>query len=411
MCTLPHEACVARPLLALLFLLLLPACGDGDASEVPSWTVRDSVGIRIVENRGPTWPPGTAWRLGEAPLLHIGADQADLDQQFYEVMAVRVLNDGGVVVAEESGQIRFYGPDGVLRHRTGASGDGPGEYRDAGRVWLLPGDSVLVFDRSLRRLSLLSPDGTYQGSTRLEHHEGDLPDPVLVLRDGSLLARADRFMFGSGTAEGLHRDTVSYVRYDRDGRLLASIGELLGEERFVVRADGATLAGSSPFTRNALVAPWDEGFAYATGLGHEVELRDGSGRLKGLLRRNRDVRAVRKEDRQRYAWELARDVEDEEDGLRWIRLQERMPWPDAFPTMTAMHGDAGGNLWLRAFTWPGDPEVSWTVFDGEGRELGDVTLPTAFTIHDIMEDRVAGVLRDELEVEHVQIWSLVKPEG
>ena len=48
----------------------------------------------------------------------------------------------------------------------GRSGEGPGEFRYVFDLMLLPGDSLLVLDRSLQRVTVLDPDGKYAWSSR-----------------------------------------------------------------------------------------------------------------------------------------------------------------------------------------------------------------------------------------------------
>jgi len=56
---------------ALLFFAMVAACdrelAEGGAGGVPEPVVRDSVGVRIVEN-GQVPPPG-GWRMGTSPLF------------------------------------------------------------------------------------------------------------------------------------------------------------------------------------------------------------------------------------------------------------------------------------------------------------------------------------------------------
>ena len=55
-------------------------------------------------------------------------------------------------------------------------------------------------------------------------------------------------------------------------------------------------------------------------------------------------------------------------------------------------------------------DPSWSVFDADGVWLGVTTLPSGFTPMDIDTDYVLGLWRDADEVEHVQLYELIKPE-
>jgi hypothetical protein len=68
--------------------------------------------------------------------------------------------------------------------------------------------------------------------------------------------------------------------------------------------------------------------------------------------------------------------------------------------------DPDGNLWVLAYTRPGDERRSWTVFAPEGRALGTVETPPGLRIMEIGADYVLGVWRDDLDVEHVRMYRL-----
>ncbi|NIY09436.1 MAG: hypothetical protein GWN02_14640 [Gemmatimonadetes bacterium] len=58
---------------------------------------------------------------------------------------------------------------------------------------------------------------------------------------------------------------------------------------------------------------------------------------------------------------------------------------------------------------PGDTARVWTVFDPDGRWLGDVVVPTELRVTDVGEDYVLGVWRDADGVQTIRSFELVKP--
>ena len=70
--------------------------------------------------------------------------------------------------------------------------------------------------------------------------------------------------------------------------------------------------------------------------------------------------------------------------------------------------DRGGNLWVEAYRRPGDSVPRWTVFDAQGVMLGAVAVPDLFEIMDVGDDYVLGKWVDELDIEHVQMYELMK---
>jgi hypothetical protein len=69
---------------------------------------------------------------------------------------------------------------------------------------------------------------------------------------------------------------------------------------------------------------------------------------------------------------------------------------------------ADGDLWVADYRRPSDTQPRWTVFDSTGQMLGAVAMPERFTPYDIGADYVLGTWRDELDVEHVQLYALEK---
>ena len=71
--------------------------------------------------------------------------------------------------------------------------------------------------------------------------------------------------------------------------------------------------------------------------------------------------------------------------------------------------DAKGNLWVQEYETRDESEPQWSVFDTEGVLQGTLSVPTGVTLTDIGDDYVLGHWRDDLDVEHVRMYALVKP--
>ena len=85
-----------------------------------------------------------------------------------------------------------------------------------------------------------------------------------------------------------------------------------------------------------------------------------------------------------------------------------MPFPEQFPAYGSLAVDAAGNLWVEEYQRPGDERPRWTVFDSSGRMLGVVEMPERFTIYQIGGTFVLGRWTDEMDVEHVRLYGLLK---
>ena len=99
------------------------------------------------------------------------------------------------------------------------------------------------------------------------------------------------------------------------------------------------------------------------------------------------------------------------------KMFEEMPFPKTMPAFGSSRSsertfrvDAEANVWIMEYNRPGDDEKRWTVFDSAGMLLGTLRVPDDLIILAIGGDYVLGVRRDELDVEQVVMYELVKPD-
>lgn len=132
-----------RPQLTALVCTLVigPAGCQPDISTEAGVVERDSAGVRIVESATPAWNEASAWRLGDAPALEIGAvTTTNPAYELSRVASATRLSDGRIVVLEgQSSEIRVFGPDGTHLLTAGGQGGGPGEFNFASRLFALAG--------------------------------------------------------------------------------------------------------------------------------------------------------------------------------------------------------------------------------------------------------------------------------
>jgi hypothetical protein len=114
-----------------LFAIPLAACAT-DTPERLGAVVRDSGGVRIVENTSPQWLESQQWRLTEEPIVDIGGGDT-AEEQLHRVRGAARLSDGRIVVADGGSQeLRFYAPSG--EHERSAGGRGGGRQLGGGRI-------------------------------------------------------------------------------------------------------------------------------------------------------------------------------------------------------------------------------------------------------------------------------------
>ncbi|HKJ92576.1 MAG TPA: hypothetical protein VJ957_05370 [Longimicrobiales bacterium] len=414
----PANGTVARRLLPVAGLLLLAGCGGRAA---PAFVVRDSAGVGIAESRAPAWPAGGGWTLAPDPAVRIGSLDGPPELQFDGVVDALRLPDGRIVVADGgSGEVRFYGSDGAFLRRAGGTGEGPGEFRMISGMGRVGGDSVWVYDYSLRRFTMLPTDG---GAPRVVSVGADLPTLVAVGRtsDGGWVmaeAWAARRLAGGGGASGpggaaqaprtgLRRDPVAYVRIGPDGMLRDTLGLFPGRE-LELRIDaeaGRMMMINVPFAHLSSHAMR----AGRLFIGDETTFDVGEYRPDGTpVRRLRipglDLTLTDDDVQAALQQVLAGLPESARPGIR--ALWRSYDMPPTRPAYSRLVVDAAGDLWVGEYAHRPATARHWRVFDPEGRWLGVVTVPPDFRITCIDEAGVLGVARDSLDVERVSLFPL-----
>jgi hypothetical protein len=196
------------------------------------------------------------------------------------------------------------------------------------------------------------------------------------------------------------RDYVSFFRIGLDGRMLDSIGRFANQ----TVSDGGLLVwgkwGWETVDRNT--------FYYGSADRFEIEHRAMDGRLLRIIRLARPNRPVTAGDIS--AWKAsALEGEDARRIPDYAARLERYRFAETFPAHFYLETDPAGNLWVQEYASDIGEGRRWSVFNPDGRYLGDVDMPERFRLFEIGTDYVLGQWRDEDEVEHVRMYPLIKP--
>jgi hypothetical protein len=400
----------------VLAVMLASAC-SGERALRESVSVRDSSGVRIVENRDVAWSSMAAWSVPTEPLQRLGAADADPGEEFHRVAGGVLLGDDRAVVADGGSQeIRWYGPSGARVARAGGRGQGPGEFSGLAALARMPGDSVLAYDVRLRRFTVLGPAGRLARVASLDvgDHVGmEFPSLEGVLQDGTVLL-AGRIMDTGEMEEGPVRAAMPVYTVAPHGRLADSLRTFHGWEATVIMRRTADFVGPAitarPFDRSTSIAALGSGFAAGTPIAFEYEVFDPRGVLTTIVRLERPPRTLGTGDIEEYTASIESRLRDEA-GRRALRRQaDDWVYPETVPAYGAgLIGDGAGNVWVPGFTVGANPPLRWSVFDRAGRYLGDVDTPARVEVLDISDDRLLGLWRDAFDVEHVHLYAVEKP--
>jgi hypothetical protein len=370
--------------------------------------VRDSAGVVILENPDHgMWPKGGGWSVVEE--LRIGTLGGELDQQFGQVGTVAVNSVGEIFVSDTQAQdVRVFSPEGAYLRTLGGPGSGPGELGPGASVLLIsPGDTLLVPDPRNRRINRYAPDGTSLGSASLN------PERERVLRYNlnPLGAMAVQVRPVRSPNQPVI-DTMDAIR-------IVETSGAFGDTLFRFPSGGLFQGpGIHYFTSEPM---WEITDSLTLLYGVNSEYRIGVYGRDGALRRviSRAFVPTRISDRDIGALFSFLDQAWLDAGVPPSRIEENhslVHFAEFFPAYFFFQEGYQGTLWVQPVRPPGELSEEamarynftedfgasgWEVFDREGRFLGVVEMPPRFQLRVSVENKIYGVLRDELDVQYV----------
>lgn len=390
-----------------LAVVLAAGCADGPESAPPTAAVRDSAGIVVVENRrGPADVEGPLG-VEPDPVFRIGGLDAPSDRQVHQVRGGLILADGSVALFDGSSQeVRVFAADGSPRARWGGEGEGPGEFSGGALLGTRPGDTLVVWDATLRRLSLVDPAEGFVRSVTAESDAGGFPVGLGMLgTDWAVFGGGLFFSSDQGFPEGRFRSDSDYRTLHVGGEAGPPIGSFPGPEMFARVEGGGFSARSLPFGLRTVAAAADSLVWIATGERWELRGWAPGGTLRRIVRAPADPEPVT--DGLIDTWIEAQlaDVDPGDQATQRRALLD-LPTGEHVPPFSDLVAGPGGELWARDGDRPGTASTGWTVIDGAGTLTARLDLPTRWRILAVYRDRILVVDRDELDVEQVRIHRL-----
>lgn len=384
---------------------------------------RDSAGITIVENTGPAWGQGQEWKVGDSVLLDISGTDID------SAVGPAVLSDGRVAIGVAgSREIRIYDASGTLASKLGRQGGGPGEFTNISGLWVGPGDSLLVLDVFVRRLSVIDPSGVYQRSFSLGGASGalmptdgkvDMAIPLGWMGDGTIAGMTLSFAINS-TRQGKYRDTVSALRYEPGGAARDTITRFPGIEmqQVTMSFNGQTFSAPNAVLLGKVTMTTAEGdrFYVAQNNTWEVEVRESDGALLRVIRLPKQpapltpemVEIHRKEALEALGSNAMMRSVPEALKKQITASVEQAVYPETLPFIDGIIIDPARNIWVSEVQSPGTEVRVLAVFDSAGAFQGRVAMPARFRPTVVGADRIYGVWLDPDDVQHVRAYRLQK---
>jgi hypothetical protein len=343
------------------------------------------------------------WRVSERPTLSIGSRDGQGPEVFGLIVGAVRLSSGSVLVADGMGlELRLFSPTGKLLGISGGKGGGPGEFRSIKALHRCAGDSVFVYDPALFRISVFNPDGVFVRTVDLRKSSPNGFPPY------------DFWCHPSGVLTFIHRSTdppngegplrpnveISLVGVNNSA---ISLGTFPASERYF---QGRSV-GPRHLGKETTVAVGSHSVYVGTGDAFEVAVFSLHGERVGTLREARRPIPVTTAQVNAYIKEsIAGAVRANTAGYE--QFFRGLEWPKVYPAYRKLMVDGSDNLWIEEYPIPGRDNRDWTIYDQSGLKLAMITLPRNFRLVEIGRDYVLGVWRDELDVDYLRVYTLIK---
>lgn len=382
-----------------VLLIVSVGCHESNGAS-NSWS-RDSLGVRIsmTDLRDASRMPSCV--LGTSPTVQIGAVMGDTAQELASVSDARRLGDGRIVVLDRGrDNVRVFDATGRLLASFGRQGSGPGEFRFPGRLELLAGDSLAVWDLNLRRITVLDASGGPAREVSFSVSPA-YPTNQFAVLDGDFLVGSRLYQPPKG-AEFVPQSLL-VLRYSPDGTLLDTLSVLPNGKTGWIRAGDFAMVGQPAFGSRALFGSNGTLLYMTAALEPSVEALDSAGRVVASVRWIPPDRTVTEADLRAYRERLLRgpDPATEKQNRLWL---DATPVAKTFPAADAILAGTHGDIWVKRYHRPSADSTVWWSFARDGHFQCRLALADPFTALQFGEGWVLGVRTGKLDVEYVQLW-------
>lgn len=382
--------------------LLAAACA-GESTQV-SVERTDSAGVEIILNR--LSPESLPLRQVAAEPVFGGEPTLD-GPVLVDVRGLARLGDGRIAVASNGTQsVVILDSDAQVVAEFGQEGEGPGEFASVESV-ISADDSLLVYDPSLRRLTVFSESGVL-GRTI------DLSTVAPPRGWSELLPMGDQFVvfgqggFGDQREPGTFRSPTPARLVSRRGSVVAEYGPFPGVEMVITER----LMGLLPFGAALSGTAYPDHLVVGTAEAPQVEYYQSSGALTRIVRWPDERREVSGERFEDFLAFQIQAVPEEQRAATRTRF-ETLPFSDEQPPYLDLLSTDQGEVWVGDYPGPeallpeGPKEPrTWIVIAPDGQLRERIRTPAGFEPLLLTDQRVYGVFTDELGVESVRAYRM-----
>ncbi len=270
------------------------------------------------------------------------------------------------------------------------------------------GDSILVWDPSLQRISVFSSAGDYgrsfpDASVRGTH--ADWPAWKMSSNSQGTVVASMR------NPDDLRPVREGPIRVEMDIQLTSllsgssvDLGRVPGDEFYFMQG---TLA-PRPLGKMTLVAIGDSRVYVAAGDDFGIAVFTLTGKRLAPVGPQQPTVALNRERIDAYIDQAVKASRNGESARGFYRDLE---YPERLPSYSGLLVDANDNLWAEQYAVPGDEAgTTWRVYDQDGNLKTSVQMPRGLEVFEVGSDYVLGVWQDDLGVDFVRKYELTKPD-
>jgi len=393
-----------------ILLVLLGCSGDNVPGE--SVVVRDSAGVRIVENLTPEWPGGSGWTVDSIPEIEIRGDFAEPEHYLFRAYYVVRMSDKRIVVGNRgTNEVFIFDSLGVFIRAEGGPGDGPGEFQRLFGLFRCEHDQLVVLE--LSRLSLLDREAKFLRTIRI------LAPPMPMSRNvDAISADCGAALFVSNLprpplTQGLNENRAMLLWAAFADGASDTIATFVGTRFYAWEERGELEGVEVPFSpRPAWATSRDDNIYLGLAQDFEVQVLGRDRGLVEVIRWSAEREPVTAQDWSDFLAEVQDYLREYPDERRFWPPLDDLPRSETKPAYARLLVDDEGLLWVQQFgIWgqygPG-PSADWWVFDATGRWFGSVTMPPGLQVVTIADGFVIGVFLDEFDVENIRLHRLTR---
>jgi hypothetical protein len=342
----------------------------------------------------------------------------DGDAALTVATGLTVSGDTLYVLQPQDQHIALFHRGGARLGTLGRAGEGPGEFRHPTRFgW--QGGQLWVLDSQLRAITFFDPDGRPAARLAPPAHtgEGERFDIVGPLADGTVVGLAS----ASTQAIAMDEETIRLLKLDPETERLDFLDNYRTRGRFLLEGERSSITMHQLISRRsfAAIAPGGDYLVVA----HQPMVDDAPGAF--ILRwispdGARDTRRYRRSAREMPA--TARDsLLDHYATLFSERgtfgthaaarraLERSLHLPDVLPPVTGLFIGSDHSVWVRHEEHTGRDGVEYTVIDSRRELSGSVRAPAGVTLLASDGTTAWGRLVDELDINYVVAYTIVRP--